>query len=532
MIGIDLYPTPENVIEKMLLGIEVQNKTVLEPSAGLGNIVDFVTKRGAKEVLACEIDPRLRKILSGKCRILKNDFLELTKEEVSHIDLIVMNPPFGSDENHILHAYEIAPEGCVIVSLCNESLITNAYSEKRRKLKELISTIGRSENFGSCFSNSERKTDVKVSCIWLYKEGSNDSEFNGYFDLTEEQEASSNQDGIVRYDYLRDIVGRYINSVKMFDSVEQATKTISSSIDGITTNFSISFEPVYRNRDNPNYYQQVTRAFFKKELQKAAWASIFAKFQMEKYVTKGVMGEINKFVEQQQAVPFTVSNIYRIIHLIAGTHGERMGKVLIEAFEKICSFSADNSSAGEKWKTNSDYMVNRKFIIPYICENDNRWPSATVNISHRRADEMDDIVKALCLLAGKKYEKQIGLRTFFAAPYKLKDSDGEFLGGYHNCFSSLGEVIIKDGVEIASRYDSAHSKRIEYAKKGIIVEVVKTNNNWGEWVDWGFFRVKGHKKGTMHFEFLDEELWAKFNLEVAKAKGWALPKNTKKAGKK
>ena len=31
---------------------------------------------------------------------------------------------------------------------------------------------------------------------------------------------------------------------------------------------------------------------------------------------------------------------------------------------------------------------------------------------------------------------------------------------------------------------------------------------------------------TMHFEFLDEDVWYKFNYEVAKQRGWALPKKT------
>ena len=43
---------------------------------------------------------------------------------------------------------------------------------------------------------------------------------------------------------------------------------------------------------------------------------------------------------------------------------------------------------------------------------------------------------------------------------------------------------------------------------------------------WGFFRCKAYKKGTMHFEFLDEDVWYKFNYEVAKQRGWALPKKT------
>lgn len=40
----------------------------------------------------------------------------------------------------------------------------------------------------------------------------------------------------------------------------------------------------------------------------------------------------------------------------------------------------------------------------------------------------------------------------------------------------------------------------------------------------GFFKIRGFKKGTMHFEFLDEEVWARFNMEVARIRGWQLPK--------
>jgi len=50
---------------------------------------------------------------------------------------------------------------------------------------------------------------------------------------------------------------------------------------------------------------------------------------------------------------------------------------------------------------------------------------------------------------------------------------------------------------------------------------------WGEWVQWNeFFRVRGYKKGTMHFEFVDENVWMEFNRRVAKIKGWAIPQKT------
>lgn len=48
----------------------------------------------------------------------------------------------------------------------------------------------------------------------------------------------------------------------------------------------------------------------------------------------------------------------------------------------------------------------------------------------------------------------------------------------------------------------------------------------------GFFRIRGYKKGTMHFEFIDEEVWAKFNQAVANIKGWQLPQNVRAKKKK
>jgi predicted RNA methylase len=472
LFGIDLYPTPKEVIEKMLQSIDLVDKVVLEPSAGTGNIVEYVKQAGAKEVLACEIDVSLRKILSGKCHLIEYDFLKLTAEKVSHIDYIIMNPPFMADEKHILHAFDIAPAGCVIITLCNESLIKNNYSRTRKQVIELVKYYGRSDSFGDCFSTAERKTNVEVACLWIYKQGEKENEFDGFFDLHDYEQDEIDNSGIVRYNFIQDIVSRYVESVKMFESVEEINNKISVNIKSVTTNFSIGFGAHYTSSDN---HGEITRDVFKKELQKSAWKNIFAKMNMHKYVTKGVLSDINKFVEQQIHVPFTVRNVYKMIQLIVNTHGQRMDQVLIEAFEKICSYSADNSSAGEKWRTNSDYMVNRKFIKPYMCEWDARWPKNYVCLTSYAYDSLDDIVKALCFLTGKSFDIEPNLREVF-----------------------------------------------NYT----------TIKSWGEWHDWSFFRVKGYKKGTMHFEFKNEDVWEKFNRRVAEIKGWNLPKSTRKAYQK
>ena len=164
----DFYPTPESVIEQMLKLTDVRGKIVLEPSAGSGNIVNFCKKRGAREVIACEINDKLRAIVAGKCRVIASDFLEVTADMVSHVDLIVMNPPFSAEEKHILHAYEIAPEGCEVISLCNNSMLSHSHTENSRKVNELLNLYGSSEYLGNVFTSAERTTDVSVSVLRLY----------------------------------------------------------------------------------------------------------------------------------------------------------------------------------------------------------------------------------------------------------------------------------------------------------------------------------------------------------------------------
>ena len=136
--NVDFYPTPVEVIKTMLLGEDIFNKVILEPSAGKGDIVDYLKENGAGEVIACEKDETLRILLSNKCQIIENDFLSLKAEQVSHIDYIVMNPPFSDGVNHIKHAFEIAPAGCTIIALCNSSNLYKKYYSDRKELCELV----------------------------------------------------------------------------------------------------------------------------------------------------------------------------------------------------------------------------------------------------------------------------------------------------------------------------------------------------------------------------------------------------------
>ena len=470
----EFYPTPYEVIDRMMKDEDVRDKHVLEPSAGSGNIVGWLYEHGAKNVIACEQDEQLRKILSSKCDLMSDDFFKLTKSDVSHVEYIVMNPPFSNADKHILHAWKIAPAGCTIVAICNSETIARTYTENRKILKETIKMNGSYDNLGSVFSKAARRTDVEVSLVKLYKQGEGKDEFDGYFDQCEDYvELQEGSEGLMRYDVVRDIVNRYVQAVRMFDKVSDAAKEINDLV-AFNPCFNISFKAV-DTRDR-NSYATITRDRFKKELQAASWRFLIEKFDMKRFVTSKVYEDINKFIETQQHIPFTMSNVYKMLRKIVLESGDRMQKSLEEAFDLICSYSAENSTAGEKWKTNANYMVNRKFIVPNMCEY-NFYGSlrAYVHLSYWSRNKVEDINKALCYITG----------TPVSADYK-------------------------------DTFDS----------------YINNNNlEWGKWYEWGFFRFKCFKKGTVHFEFKDEEVWMKFNQSVAKGRGWVLPKKSEKKTK-
>jgi len=467
MFNKDFYPTPDSIINLMLEGENIQGLTILEPSAGKGNIVDYLNSRGAKNILVCEKNQDLAEIVKAKGTFLKYDFFDVESSDISHIDLIVMNPPFSNADKHILHAFEIAPSGCTIISLCNIDTLENDWTTTRKELKKIVELNGNFRNLENAFSDAERKTEVHTALIRVQKPTDDyKAEFDGFYMEEDEEEAQEN--ALMSYNVIRDLVGRYIESIKIFDKqLEEAQKmnSLTSGYFGVNIGMSIS------NNEKP-----IKRAEFKKAMQKSGWNFIIRKMNMEKYSTRALKDDLNKFVEQQQQIPFTMRNIYKMLEIIIGTTGSRMDKAILEAFDSITKHYSENRYNLEGWKTNSHYLVNEKFIFPHMVD-DYKWswnkykvsPSSSSNF-----EKIEDLVKAICFITGDDYTQKTSL------------------------------------------YSYLNEKKCDY----------------GTWYDWEFFQVKGFKKGTMHFQFKDREIWAKFNQRVAKLKGYPLFESTEQARKK
>jgi hypothetical protein len=456
----DHYPTPTEVAAEMLDPLDLRGKVVLEPSAGSGNLLHECLNRGAAEVLWCEKEPQLRDMLTGIHNATPahsySDFLQTHPADVSHIDLIVMNPPFSADEAHILHAWEIAPSGCEIVALCNWNTIEGRFRGLQLQLASLIEAYGSKEGLGECFATAERPTTVSVGMVRLTKPGARSSgdEFDGFFLGPDDIEAQG--EGLIPYRRSRDIVNRYVEACRIFDEQVEAGTRLRGVLDGffgheLGLQVTVEGAPVTRNR-------------FRKDLQKAAWKHVFAEFLPAQLATSQLAKDINAFVEKQSQIPFTERNIYRMLQIVAGTQEQRVDRAVEQAIDTLTRHTAENRYGVEGWVTNSGYMLNRRFIRAYMAELS--WSGRGVNVKTygSQADEIQDLIKALCFITGRSYG-DVGQPT--------KPEDGIF---------------------------------------------------WpGEWYEWGFFRFRAYKKGTVHFEFLDNEVWAMVNARYARIKGQVLP---------
>lgn len=199
----EFYPTPPALIDKMLDGIDWNYiSTILEPSAGKGNILKEIAKRAkGKNVDAIEYDDNLRQILQwnfskdrlNEIKVEEKKFLEkcgykhyekrrngwyyfdnteskylpipepeikkyenqeeeffsegirivakdfLTYEPFKQYDLIIMNPPFSNGDRHLLKAIKMQEDfGGNIVCLLNAETIRNPFTQSRKYLAELL----------------------------------------------------------------------------------------------------------------------------------------------------------------------------------------------------------------------------------------------------------------------------------------------------------------------------------------------------------------------------------------------------------
>lgn len=125
VVAHQLFQTPPAIAALLVAALDLnRSHRVLEPSAGLGRILDEIAKTPAWDVTAIEIAPQCAGELfrqeRPEVKILQRDFLAVKPEDTGLFDAVVMNPPFTmrADIRHIQHARKFLKPGGKLAALC------------------------------------------------------------------------------------------------------------------------------------------------------------------------------------------------------------------------------------------------------------------------------------------------------------------------------------------------------------------------------------------------------------------------------
>lgn len=120
-----LFQTPPELAARLVASLDLEDGArVLEPSAGLGRLLDAVAALKPAEVVAVDVSPACTGELFRQERdgvtIKQRDFLAVSPEELGTFDAVVMNPPFHmrADVRHILHALKFLRPGGRCAAVC------------------------------------------------------------------------------------------------------------------------------------------------------------------------------------------------------------------------------------------------------------------------------------------------------------------------------------------------------------------------------------------------------------------------------
>ena len=480
MFNKDFYPTPYNLISKMWVKLDDKKvRIVLEPSAGKGDIANYLTSGYRKvKVLCIEKEPKLQAILREEGhKVIDSDFLAYNGYD--QFDAIMMNPPFSEGDRHLLKAMDVLYSG-EIVCILNAETIRNPYTETRkelvRRLKEENATI---EFSSGEFAEAERKTNVDVAIIHIRRYKDIEREILKDMEPEKEHEESEleGEKEIVTRDNMASLVARYgktvqkgmetirgyyenYNWLRPFMSLSFASGKEDGSSDMCTMQGNI-------NKDVNGFLNTVRKRYWEKVLDIGEISSRLTSHKRNQF-----LAEIRQF----GAMEFNLANIKQFALNLVNTYHETMEYCCEKVFDDMThGYSTEkegNKYLYNSWKSNSAFAVNKKVVLPFFradsfwCGWSNKW-----KVDWQVKNKLDDIDKCM---------------NFF-------DDRTEYV--------SITDALKKE------------------------FEENQNNRN----IETTYFVATVFKKGTIHLTFKDDEIRRRFNIKVGQKKGWLPPNYGNKA---
>lgn len=496
----DFYPTPEQVIEKMLEGVKFDTvQSVLEPSAGKGDLAEGIKKIferktysrwGGRDLdMDCvELQPELQMILKGKgYRVVHNDFL--TYSTYKRYDLIISNPPFSQGAKHLLKMLDMQENGGGVICLLNAETLKNPYTAERKVLaKRLQDLDAEIEYIEDAFKGAERKTDVEIALVKVFIPQKENSSF--IFEETlrkaedleyKEREELGEETALAENNLIKAIVKQYNIEVgagiKLIDEYNALKPKILRSFDERDKSLG-SILSLTLNNGKDNRFGTVTYNEFVKMVRKKYWEALFDNPKFTGALTQNLLKDYRSRVEELADYDFSAYNILTIREKMSKQVVKGVEEAIIALFDELSykhhwyNETSNNIHYFNGWKTNKSWLINKKVIIPLSGYRDLAYSWGGYDPSHRDVvGKLTDIEKGFNYLDGG-----------------LTDSVDM-------------EAILKQAKE------DGQTKRIPLK----------------------YFTVTFYKKGTCHIEFTNEELLKKFNIFGSQRKGWLPPSYGKKS---
>lgn len=472
----EFYPTPSRLIAKMLSGIKLEYiKAILEPSAGKGDIVDYIAeyvkakfRHHKLDIDTIEINENLQHILKGKgYRVVHDDFL--TYETYKRYDLIIMNPPFSNGDKHLLKALELQKYGGQVVCLLNAETLRNPFSNTRkdlvRRLQELEANI---EYIQEAFIDAERKTPVEVALIKATIPESDRKSIilNGLKREEAYQRQEQQNHAITEADFLNAIVARYNFEMR-------------AGLNLLSEYFAMKphiLKSVKEGADKPIIEIKIGEAKSEQELWNAYieairykyWSALFGSEVFDQLFTTKLRSEYYNRIQELQNYDFSLHNIYAIKAELVKGMSQSIEDTILALFDEFShkyhwsnEFSK-NIHYYNGWKTNAAWKINKRVIIPLSA-----------------------------------YSYFGDYRPRYETVHKLMDIEKVF--NYLDGGRTLTHVDLEAILEKAEKDGQTQKIQLKY------------------------FSVTFYKKGTTHIEFTDLELLKKFNIFGSQRKKWLPP---------
>ena len=487
----DFYPTPSKLAGEMLSKIKWFNnsnvrqiRTVLEPSAGKGDLIDAFRACAKKNVryseeisIDCiENDRNLQYLLRGKGEHLVHDDF-LTFDSRKRYDLILMNPPFSQGDKHLLKAIELQRNGGQIICLLNAETIRNTYTNTRHLLAQKLRLLHADISFvQGAFTAAERKTGVEIALICInipspveesdiYEKlrKARNIEFDEKGQPTAVAAASPIENLMQTYEFEVDMTLEFFHQYNALLPYITDKENHSAPIIGI----SIETEG-FKSIGNiaVNRYLNRVRAKY--------WGKLFDNPNLTEQFTSNILSSYRKKVEDLANYDFTEFNILRVLDEMKSQLNRGVEESTMALFDKLSVEHSwhpecqQNRHYFNGWKTNKAHMVGMKAIIPLNGYAAYSYSKKMLDVWHCM-ETLSDLEKALNYL-----------------------NNGDI--------KSLG-LSLRDILEKANE---------EYKTKNICCK---------------YFSVTFYKKGTCHIKFHPEAapLIERLNIFAAQQRGWLPP---------